>query len=56
MQKIRLFSGILFIMLILMSLCACINSNYSSDDKDQRDEISNAFTSIIKIPVEKYWK
>ncbi|WP_459202579.1 hypothetical protein [Methanococcus sp. CF] len=47
MQKIRLFSGILAIVLVLMSFCACINSNYSSDDKDQREEVLNAFNSII---------
>lgn len=31
-----------------MSLCACINSNYSSDDKDQRDDVEKVFNSIIK--------
>jgi len=47
MKKIRLFSGILVVILILMSLCACINSNYSSDDSDQRTNVLNAFNSII---------
>lgn len=47
MQKIKLFSGILVTVLILMSLCACINSNYSSDDLDQREVVLNAFNSII---------
>uniref|UniRef100_A9AAX2 Lipoprotein n=1 Tax=Methanococcus maripaludis (strain C6 / ATCC BAA-1332) TaxID=444158 RepID=A9AAX2_METM6 len=47
MKKIRLFSGILLVILILMSLCACINSNYSSNDNEQRMDVLLAFNSII---------
>jgi hypothetical protein len=47
MKGIKFFSGILAIVLILMSLCACINSNYSSDDTTQKEKVLGAFNSII---------
>lgn len=48
MRKLRAISGLVFIILLVLSLSACITSNYSSNDtEEQKINLNESINSII---------